>query len=364
MPRRARLGRCATVLAVSSFLLAAGCAPPSPVVDKSGAAGQDVRLSFAVGSGAPPPQLAFFADRLAEMSHGRLSVTFRLDYGGYRPDAEVQVVRDIGSGVVDMGWAATRAFDTLGVGSLAAVSAPMLLSNDEAARAFLDSGVPQQLGQDVDDLGVHSLGLVWDGVALPVAVRRPLLGPKDWKGLSFGTRTSPTQELAIRALGARPVRVVGPYRDRALQLGTLDGFELTLRGLAFTKQVARAPEIASNVGLWPVIEVLMINPDSYARMSPQQRGWLERASRETSQESIARGAPTPSDLRLICRLGGHFVAATPADLQAMRQSFDAVYARLDADPDSRRTLAAITAAVGSLAGQAPKFIPPRGCPVG
>jgi TRAP-type C4-dicarboxylate transport system substrate-binding protein len=332
-----------------------------PVVDKSGGGSQVLRLSFALGMGAPPPQLSYFASQLAGLSHGQIGIDYRPDYGDYRPDAEVGIVRDVAAGTVDMGWVATRAFDTLGVASMAAVSAPMLISNDDAGRALLDSDVAARLLHDAQGEGIHSLGLLWDGDSVPVAVHKPLRRPTDWRGLTMGTRTSPTQERTIRALGAKPVRAFGVYRDRALQLGTIDGFEMSLRALAFNKLAARAPQVTYNVGLWPVVEVLMMNPDSYGKLSPVQRGWVDEAATAASRASVGRAAPTQADFRLSCQLGAHFIAASPADLRAMRKAVDPVYAHLKANPDTREVLAAIVKALGSHAARAPTIPPSTGC---
>jgi TRAP-type transport system periplasmic protein len=360
MVRRVASTRVAAAVAMV-LMSVSGCSHLMPVVDKSGGGSQQVRLSFALGSGAPPPELAYFASQLADLSNRQIGIDYRPDYGGYQPDTEVRTVRDVAAGTVDMGWAATRAFDTLGMASMAAVSAPMLLSNDAAGQVFLDSDVPARLLHDAQQEGIHPLGLMWDGDSVPITVHKPLRRPKDWRGLAIGTWTSPTQERTIRALGAKPVRAFGVYRDRALQLGTMDGFAMGLRALAFNKLAARAPLVTYNVGLWPVVEVLMMNPHSYAKLSPVQRRWVDDAATAASRASVARAAPTQADVRLSCRLGAHFVAASPADLRAMRRAVDPVYTHLKANPDSRQVLADLTTALESHAGRAPTIPTPIGC---
>jgi TRAP-type transport system periplasmic protein len=355
------LGRGSALCAAILVAVATGCAGTSPAVDKAGAGAGTLELTLAVPGSVPLPQVQDFKARLEDLSHGQLRIRVLTDYGEYLPGAEKQIVHDVAAGSVDLGWAGTRAFEALGVHSMAAVSAPMLVSNDEAAQALVDSDAAGQVLTDASDVGVKPLALVWDGTRLPISVKRPFLRPADWDGETFGTLLSPVQERAIRALGSHPWTVMGPYRDRALQLKELDGFEMDLRTLAVTKLAGRAPEIAYNVGLWPQMEVLSMSPDRYATLSRQQRSWVSRAAEDTAHHSVELAAPTAADLELSCKLGGHFVAASPDDLRALRAALEPVYVDLNADPDSRRALEAITHAVGEHAGQEPTVTLPATC---
>ena len=55
--------------------------------------------------------------------------------------------------------------------------------------------------------GIHvsGLGVLADSLLNPVAVDKPLLASKDWRGLTFAFYASNLETAAIRALGARPI---------------------------------------------------------------------------------------------------------------------------------------------------------------
>jgi TRAP-type C4-dicarboxylate transport system substrate-binding protein len=330
-------------------------------MDKSGGQTGPAELSMALEGDLATRTMADFASRLDTLSRGALKLRLTYEYGGFASNADQVVLHDVADGHIDMGYVSTQGFATLGVQAMEAVSAPMLIANDDAASAFLDSKVPAQLLTAAATVGVHPLALTWEGTRVPVSVDAPILRPNDWTGLAFGTSAAPTQELAIRALGATPVLVVGPYRQQALTAGTLDGFELDARGIADTKSAVYAPYVAYQVGLWPAMRVLVINPDRYQQMTAQQRDWLARAADDASHDSARLGAPTRAELAGICRTGAHLVSSTSLDLRAMRRAFAPVYARLDRNPTISSTIEEIRRALGPSAGQAPSLDLPPGC---
>ena len=81
----------------------------------------------------------------------------------------------------------------------------------------------------LDKVGVKGLGVLADGLRKPIAVRKPLLDPADWRGITFAAFRSRESSGAIRALGATPSNVVAVPLDQGLDSGTVEGFEANLR---------------------------------------------------------------------------------------------------------------------------------------
>ena len=120
---------------------------------------------------------------------------------------------------VDLGWVGTRVFDTMGVKSFQALTAPMLVDSYALENAVIESGITDQMMEGLDELDVVGLAVLADGLRKPIGVTAPILGPADWRGITFGTLRSNGQAEAIRALGATPAQIFGSEREEALAQG-------------------------------------------------------------------------------------------------------------------------------------------------
>ena len=280
-------------------------------------------------SDAPP--VADFIGRVRALSRGSIQVKVLNQWGLYAPSAEAQVIRATAAGQVDLGWAGSRVFDTIGVRGLGALSAPMLIDSYPLESAVLKSFLPARMLAGLGRVHVTGLAVLGDTLRHPIAVRRSLLAPADWRGLSIGTYRSGVQEQAIRALGAIPVVAFGPYRTHDLTSGTIQGFELDVQRYAHGADVPvpSARYVTANVVLWPQFDVLVANPARLASLTAQQRGWLLQAAQQAAANSVnlVAGQDGPY-IRQACAMGARFATATPADLAAMRRAFSPVYQNL------------------------------------
>lgn len=281
------------------------------------------------------PAVAQFVQQVADLSHGAVRITVLNQWGNFAGDAEVQEVHAVSSGTVDLGWAGSRVFDTLGVLSFQALTAPMLIDNYPLENAVMNSAMPAQMLAGLQSAGVAGLGVLGDGLRRPVSVRRPLLAPADWRGIGFGTYQSVGEQQAIRALGATPFSDSGPWRTHALDTGAIEGFEMDTRRYDLLGLADQARYIVANVTLWPQIDVLFANPDRLASLAAQQRGWLEQAAHDAVARSVALSRDTSSNVEDVCAKGARFAAASPADLTALRHAMSGVYEDIEQDPQTR-----------------------------
>jgi TRAP-type transport system periplasmic protein len=332
------MARRAGVLLVLGLIsaIASGCTGAPSGADKAG--GQAGRQAVVLRLASTPadlslvPPVAEFVRRVVSLSGGAIEVKVINQWGDYAPDAEAQVVRAVASGSVDLGWAGSRVFDSMGVSSFEALSAPMLIDSYHLESAALQTALPGHMLAGLQRLGVAGLGLLGDGLRLPISVRRPLLNPTDWQGISFGTYRSDVQAQTIRALGATPVVAFGPFRLHELQTGAIQGFEFDVRQYAQLGLEGQAPYVAANVVLWPEFDVLFANPGKLSSLTGQQRGWLARAAQAAANDSVALASTDPKYIGGECAAGSHFVNATSADLAALRGSLSVVYQHLERDP--------------------------------
>jgi TRAP-type transport system periplasmic protein len=347
-------------LAATAALAAAACAGGGDGQDKAGGTSQPhvLRLANTNGDLDFTPAVADFVDRVEELSGGNLRVETADEWGDFASDAEQQVVRDVAAGEVDLGWVGTRVFDTLDVKSFQALTAPMLIDSYALERAVIDSGITDRMMRALDELGVVGLGVLPDGLRRPIGVTEPLLGPADWRGLTFATLRSNGQAEAIRALGAMPAQVHREGREEGLEHGTIQGFETSIWSHRHDPELAvLAPYVTSNVTLWPQMDVLLANPARLEALTGEQREWLEQAA----QEAARSAAVTDTDARVVdqsCASGERFAEASDADLTALEAAFAPVYAELQRQPDTKAFLERIQTLKRATAPEAELAIPP------
>ena len=153
--RRVRLAGAVVLVA----LALAGCSAQAG--SKAGGPGAPAVLRMATVNGVPGfmPQVdPYLVSRVAELSAGNVQIDMAYHVGENVPGGEQQVVRDVAAGRYDLGVVGTRVFDTLGVDSFQALTAPMLIDSYPLERAVIGSGIPAQMMGSLDTLHVTGLG--------------------------------------------------------------------------------------------------------------------------------------------------------------------------------------------------------------
>jgi TRAP-type C4-dicarboxylate transport system substrate-binding protein len=305
------------------------------------------------------PAVEYFVERAEELSGGNLRIEVVHGFGEFAADAEQQVVRAVASGEVDLGWSGTRVFDTLGVESFQALTAPMLIDSYDLEQAVIESGIPEEMLADLEQLGVVGLGVLGDGLRKPIAVEKPLLGPADWRGITFHAFRSEGQAGAIRALGATPTDDLAAL-DEGLATGRIQGFEKSLLVYATNVMESAAPYVTANVNLWPQMDVLLANPGRLAGLDEEQRAWLRQAAADAAARSVGFVDRDGEILANSCEAGARFANASEADLAALREAFVPVYAELERDAATRSYLERIRELAETTPAETQLAIPP-GC---
>jgi TRAP-type C4-dicarboxylate transport system substrate-binding protein len=349
------------VAAIAAFAVA-GCGGGGAGEDKASGSAKPVVLRLANTNGQIDftPAVESFVKRVEGLSGGDLRIEVVDEWGDFASDAEEQVVRDVSSGEVDLGWVGTRVFDTLGVKSFQALTAPMLVDSYALEDAVIESGITDQMMRGLDELGIVGLGVLADGLRKPIGVTEPILGPADWRGITFATLRSNGQAEAIRALGATPAQVHMTEREEGLANRTIQGFEMSI--WAYQKNPTGkhlAPYVTANVNLWPQMDVLLANPARLEALTAEQRDWLEQAARDASAGSAALADKDAEALGDSCATGARFAQASEADLTALETAFAPVYAKLQGHPETKALIERIRALKESTPPEPELSIPPR-----
>ena len=328
----------ALVVAAVVAFAAAACSGGGGGDDKAGGPGAaaTLRLASTGGNIGQTPAVEYFVKHVEELSGGKVRIEVVDEWAEFASDAEQQVVRDVAAGDADLGWVGTRVFDTVGVESFQALTAPMLIDSYALENAVIESGITEEMMQRLDELGVVGLGVLADGLRRPIGVIAPILGPADWRGITFGTLRSNGQAEAIRALGATPAQIFGSEREEALGKGAIQGFEFSMwLYVRSPKWLLLAPYVTANVHLWPQMDVLLANPAHLEALTAEQRGWLEEAAGDAAARSAALADKDAHALGDACGSGARFAEASAADLAALEAAFAPVYAELQQHPETK-----------------------------
>jgi TRAP-type C4-dicarboxylate transport system substrate-binding protein len=148
------------------------------------------------------------------------------------------------------------------------VEAPLTIASYAAQKALVSGPVAGKLLARLDGSGVVGLGLAVGPLRRPFAAKKPLLGPEDWKGVSFRVFNSPVQADAVRALGATPADVSFLFIDQ-IKDGTLRGAEFDIAGYEQIGHGTAAGNITANVVLWPKVFVLALSQKRFDSLTPQ-----------------------------------------------------------------------------------------------
>jgi TRAP-type C4-dicarboxylate transport system substrate-binding protein len=327
----------AALLAAMIPLVVAGCG--SSAADKAGGArtAKPKVLTLANGNG-DARALEPFAAAVARLSGGtlRIAIKSRWRYGA--PGFETGVIRDVRAGKADLGWAATRAFDDVGVGSFDALHAPLLIDSYPLERKALDGPlVPEMLG------GLRKLGLAGLGI-LPGPLRKPLgisrlVRPQDYVGATLAFQRSQVAEQALHALGAR-----GAAIPASGAIDSYDGVEQQIESIAGNQYDKVGSYLTANVNLWPRPVVLFANAKALVGLDGRQRAALRGAARASQAATLALlQADDREATAVLCRRGVQFVTARAADLAALRRAVQPVYDELERRAQTKAAIERIRA---------------------
>jgi len=224
--RRVTQWAAVAVLAGMALALAA-CSGSSS--DKAGGADEQepVVLEFASFTGDIPPQLQEFAGEVARRSGGTLRIEFEPEWRAGDPNAERGTIEDVKAGKADMAWVGARVFDRLEVTSFQALLAPLLVDSYELEGRVFESGIPMNMLEGVEELGVVGIGVLPGPMRMLLGVSHPFLQPSDFEGQVIGGAENELSVRTFQALGATLEALRGLHS--AEELSARRGVKLTSR---------------------------------------------------------------------------------------------------------------------------------------
>jgi len=332
------------IAVIASF--AAGCGATSS--DKAGGTriGKPVVLTMANGNG-DDAELDPFASAVSQMSNGTLRIVFHNHWRTGSPGYETGVIHDVAAGKADLGWAGSRAFDSVGVASFDALNAPLLIDSYPLQRTALESPLASQMLDALKPLGVVGLGILPGPLRKPLGSSR-LVGPQDYRGKKIAIQDSQIARATLRALGATAHAIPSGGR-----IDAFDGIEQQIGSIDGNRYDSVGKYLTANVNLWPRPLVLFMNTKAFAALTDVQRRVLRRAARNALSATlrIQTDRQHNESLGNLCRRRVSFVTASDIDLAALRRAVQPVYDKLQQDPQNKAAIEQIRAMRSALAAK-------------
>jgi TRAP-type transport system periplasmic protein len=355
-------GNAATTLLKSSALAALTALSSISVNSATHASAEPVTLRLADVNRIPTQTVRSFADRVAELSAGELTIEIVGDCCTSDADTLEQLVERVAAGDFDLGSVGTRVFAEVGVTTFEAFMAPFLIDSYAVQQAVLASDIPAEMLTALDEIGLDGLGVLPGQLRKPLAVHEPLIGPRDWHGVTVHVIGSTTGSETIEALGATPSSVGFTERDNGLTDGTIDAIENTLAFQGLGRQ-STIPYATLNVNLWPSTSALIANPDALAGLTDSQIEWLHQASDDIIATTGELAALDAELINRNCALGARYAEASDADLVALTDAVASVYTRLEQDATTETFIEQIRDLKTTAPAEDPLAIP-DGCRAG
>jgi TRAP-type C4-dicarboxylate transport system substrate-binding protein len=346
MRRLAEIGVAAIAVAIA--LTSTGCSGSN----KAGGASskRTIVLTFAsqIGGGQPD-QLMRFENEVAKRSNGTIQIQFKGNWRANDPHQEIDTVRDVKAGRVDLAWVGARAWDWFGVDSFDPLVMPLLVDSYSLERKVFRTGIPQRMLRGVSRAGVVGIGVLPGPMRKALGVRRRLVRPSDFRGLTFGLQGIVAAD-TLRALGASPRQLVsGP------SLNGLDGIEEQMSAIVGNGHDDTARFLSANLNLWPRPLVLFTSPNIFESLSRTQREVLREAAVAAVPEAI--GASEHEDAvaaaALCARHKLKFVDLTRTQFKGLRHALAPLYRQLGRDRETQQAIHAIEALREKTPGAAP-----------
>jgi TRAP-type C4-dicarboxylate transport system substrate-binding protein len=320
----------------------------------AGRAGGETRdaprvLTFAQPiEGDPPEQLQRWADEVERQSTGTLKIEFENGWRSGEVDYEAGTLADVSVGKVDLAWVGARVFDTVGVESFQALVAPMLVESHDLQAAVFEAGIPGQMLDGVEELGVVGVGVLPGPMRKLLGKEHPYVTADDFGGDVIGLQASAVAEQTFAALGATTTRL-----PSGADISEVDGYEQQLDSIWGNHYELQADFVTANVNLWPRPLVIVASADGFESLDADQQDVLRRATAnaiphalEASRDEDAAGGES------LCRAGMTFATASAVELDALRAAMEPVYASLGENRGTADFLAAINE-LKNQAGAAP-----------
>lgn len=284
-------------------------------------------------------QILHFAEQVNELSGGQLRIQPVWQAAGDTgsDDWDQKVARMLTDGDLELAMIPSRAWDKEGVRSMRALNAPMLVTSDALVAEIVTGDLADEMLAGLDDVGVHGLALLPEGIQRVLSFGDPLTSVDDFTDQLIRVPASKTTYATFKALGAVPDDATATVEAAA------DGRVAGAESSFFRSGPLAGARTAAvgNLPLWPKVNSLVIAADAYTGITEDQQRILRKAARNTRQWSIDTLPGDATAARSYCADGNRIVNADADDVAAFRDATAPVTKALKKDDTTRELIRAI-----------------------
>jgi TRAP-type C4-dicarboxylate transport system substrate-binding protein len=320
------------------LVVLAGCGGSG--ADKAGGeSGQQPRILTMANAAGDSGELDGFVGEVARLSGGTIRIQVQNRWRVGQAKYETGLINDVRAGKADLGSAGSRAWDSVGVMSLRALHAPLLIDSYAVQERVVRSPLVGEMLAGLEPIGLVGLGVLPGPMRKPLGISKPLVAPADYAGLTIGVQQSLVADETMRVLGAKPV-----WFPRMGKIDSFDGIEQQTASIDGNRYDTVGKHFTANVNLWPRPLVIFTGKQVFDALNPDQRNALRQAAANAipAQTAALRRAEQDTAGNL-CRRRLEFQTASPDDLAALRTAVQPVYDTLAREPQTSKFLAAIAA---------------------
>lgn len=304
----------------AALLVLTGCGAVDEVVGGDEPFEGDITFSLALGPGSHHHVGAeAFADKLTELTDGRVTVSFYYDnaLGGEREVVEGMLIDSI-----DMGITSTGPIGGF-VSEFFVFDMPYLFENHDHAHAVLDGEIGDELADLLKETAnVQILGWMENGFRHETNSVRPIHTPEDLRGIKHRTQESQVQIDTWSALGANATPMAWPEVYAALQQGVMDSQENPLPTIVDVRFYEVQDYLALTQHVYSPAPIMM-SGRLWDSLSPEDQALFQEAADHAVP--VQRQASLEQEQEAVATLEAEGMEVTEPDLDAFSEAVEPVY---------------------------------------
>jgi len=305
-----------------------------------------LRLADAEAQGrSSQPWIDEFIAKVTADSGGTITIEPIYKAGGGNVDSpgESIVAGQVMSGEVELALVPVRAWSDVGVTSLQALIAPVLIDSDELLTAVASDPLVEPLLDGMLQHGVIGLSAWPDGLRHLFAWEAngpPFLNASDLEDSKVWLLKSDIQSMMLEGMGAIPVTSNVAELDTMVADGSLRGVESSFGAIS---SLSGKPTGTGDVVVYPKYQVLAADDAAFSRLTADQQNIIRDAATAARDLAIEDYVPDSELAQAWCEQGGRVVLAGEANAATFLEAAEPVLATLAEDPVTAAALDAIRA---------------------
>ena len=227
-----------------------------------------------------------FQELVEKYSDGKITVDLFQDnqLGDDKTSAE-----GVQNGDIDIAVSSTSSLSTLYKDYYLYDTPYLFLNAREVYDIGFDGPAAQEMLNGVESVGLKHMAMWENGFRNYTNDSHPISTPEDCKGQKIRTMENPIHLKAWKAIGANPTPMAFSELFTAMQQGTVDGEENPI-GIISSNRFYEVQKYISMTQHVYTPYVVVMNPDKYASLTPEQQEIVDRSMKEATEFQLKQSA--------------------------------------------------------------------------